>query len=377
MQAFPKKNEIKLHVRGDFDGANPHEDGIEPIDDRQFVVHVYTETELEALRMETLLCNEGNTVEQIHLDIHWPIEAYTYLKDCLYIKHEKEDDWSLVTGMTKPGHTFLTLAVQPGKTYLCLHPHYGYDDCEKFIEGLNHPFVHKKVAGRSDKDRAIWQVMLTNPQITSQKQSMLIAARNHANETSGNYCIEGMIDYLLSNDPLAKYALGKFEFHFLPMTNVDGVADGMERLTCKNGVDLNRDIQWHKENRPEALPNKSLETFYQTMDQVKPVIFTNLHSYIFRHKDELYTPNEASAQHFFRFMPDQIEFGKVWRTNRSELFGPQKYCHDHFGAESFLIEVPWFGRNGSSMRLTGKRIIRALILINTLKAGDSEPWGEF
>jgi hypothetical protein len=376
MKAFSKMNETKLKVRGDFDGANPRENGIERTGDRKFVIHAYTENEIEAHRVETLLCNEGHTVEQIHLDIHWPIEAFTQLKDCLYIKHEKENDWTLVTGMTKPGHTFLTFNVQPGKTYLCLHPHYGYEDYEAFIEGLNHLFVHKKVAGRSDKDRVIWQLTLTNPDTTT-KQPILIVARNHANETSGNYCIEGMIEYLLSDDPLAKYALGKFEFHFLPMTNVDGVADGMERLTGKNGADMNRDLQWHQTHSPQALPDKSLETFYHAIDQVQPVIFANLHSYLFRHKDELYTPDEASAQRFFRFMPDQIEFGKVWITNSSEQFGPQKYCHDHFGAESFLIEIPWFGRNASTMRLTGKRIVRALILMNTLKAGDSEPWGEF
>jgi len=38
-----------------------------------------------------------------------------------------------------------------------------------------------------------------------------------------------------------------------------------------------------------------------------------------------------------------------------------------------LIELPWFGRNAASMRNMGVKLIKALILMNTLKNND---WGE-
>ena len=68
----------------------------------------------------------------------------------------------------------------------------------------------------------------------------MIMARNHAYESAGNYCIDGMVDFLLSRDSLAEYLLTKFSFHILQMTNPDGVYKGLSRLSSPKGADLNR-----------------------------------------------------------------------------------------------------------------------------------------
>jgi murein tripeptide amidase MpaA len=51
--------------------------------------------------------------------------------------------------------------------------------------------------------------------------------------------MEGMIEFLISNDPLAVLLRTKFVFKLFPMVNPDGVVHGNYRTNLA-GVDLNR-----------------------------------------------------------------------------------------------------------------------------------------
>jgi hypothetical protein len=365
-----------LRVLADFDGANPRDEGILRINENHFELNVFSETDIESFRMETVIENNSSNESSVNLEINWPTEAFSELRDCFYWKHERMQDWATVPGETKPGKSFISLNVQPGTGFLCLHPHYGYDDCENYVLKFSkNSIADCGIAGKSEKGRKIRLIKFSSsPQ---KKYRILVAARNHANESSGNYCIEGMIEWLLSNDPALSYYLKKMDFFFLPMTNPDGVAEGMARFTGLRCADLNKTAKWLRNNTPDALPDSSHETFFKTIDAIKPTHFVNLHSYLFKHKDEIYAYSEKEIQAFTKFFPDDISAGKTWKHKlvTEDFPFPTSYAKSKYGTISFLLEIPWFGRNAESMKKTGKEILKALILMNT-EINDN-PWGSF
>jgi len=364
----------KIYFSADFEGANPKKEGITRVDDEHHILHAFSETKLESFRLETMLINNSGAPRRISVAINWPTEPFSELRDCFYIRHENEPDWTVAVGRTSPGKTCLTCLFPAGKTMLCLHPHYGYEDCENFISGLVSPHLEKNVVGTTENSRNIWLLKISSVPPENQCKSVFVCARNHANESSGNYCVEGMINWILSKDSLAVYARDNIRYYFMPMTNPDGVADGMARFTGLKCADLNKDADWHFKNNPGALPDKSHATFFKALDSVKPACFVNLHSYLFKFKDEIYGPSEKDIDNFTRFAPDQTESAKVWKKTISDQDSfPSGYCRKRFRTLSLLFEIPWFGRNAASMRNMGIKLIKALILANTLQTNG---WGK-
>ena len=241
-------NDARINISAELDGANPKADGIVRLDENHFILNIFSETTIESFRMETLIINNSCKEQIVYLEINWPSVPFSELRDCFYWKHDQMLDWITVPADTAPGKSFITIVTQPGKGLLCLHPHYGYDDCERFISRLpDNRLVAKKIIEKTETGRNIWQINISEHSCKNEKLKFLICARNHANESSGNYCIEGMIEWLLKNQPAMPYFLKKIDFYFLPMTNPDGVADGMARCTGIRGTDLNRTAEWlHK-----------------------------------------------------------------------------------------------------------------------------------
>ena len=67
----------------------------------------------------------------------------------------------------------------------------------------------------------------------------MLSARVHPGETSNSYAMEGLIEFLTSQDERAKYLRDTFVFKVVPMLNIDGVVNGHYRCNL-SGVDLNR-----------------------------------------------------------------------------------------------------------------------------------------
>ena len=71
------------------------------------------------------------------------------------------------------------------------------------------------------------------------KKAIIFTSRVHPGESNGSYVIQGVIDFLLSNDPSAKNLRKNFIFKIIPMLNPDGVIRGNFRMNIL-GKDLNR-----------------------------------------------------------------------------------------------------------------------------------------
>jgi len=73
----------------------------------------------------------------------------------------------------------------------------------------------------------------------AKKQSIILTGRVHPGESNSSYVIQGLIEYLLSNNNIAYKLRKNFIFKIIPMLNPDGVIRGNYRMNLI-GRDLNR-----------------------------------------------------------------------------------------------------------------------------------------
>ena len=77
------------------------------------------------------------------------------------------------------------------------------------------------------------------------KKAVIFAGRVHPGESNSSYIIEGLIEFLLSNESQAENLRKLYIFKIIPMLNPDGVIRGNFQMNLE-GKDLNR--MWTEEN---------------------------------------------------------------------------------------------------------------------------------
>jgi hypothetical protein len=99
------------------------------------------------------------------------------------------------------------------------------------------------------------------------KKFIFLTSRVHPGETNSQYMIQGCIEFILSDDPIAVELRNRFIFKIIPILNPDGVIHGNYRASLM-GVDLNR--RWKNPSKylhPTIYYAKSLIRFFHTMGQ--------------------------------------------------------------------------------------------------------------
>mmetsp|Transcript_29467 Transcript_29467/g.26043 ORF Transcript_29467/g.26043 Transcript_29467/m.26043 type:complete len:89 (-) Transcript_29467:565-831(-) len=76
-------------------------------------------------------------------------------------------------------------------------------------------------------------VIITNFQSSdldiSNRDAIIITGRIHPGESNASFMVEGILDFLVSDEPEAKELREKFVFKIIPMLNPDGVILGNYR----------------------------------------------------------------------------------------------------------------------------------------------------
>lgn len=95
--------------------------------------------------------------------------------------------------------------------------------------------------GRTIAPRDIYGFKITDPESTGSKKKIVLGGGVHANETVGNWTLEGLVDFLVSDDLAAAQLRRYAEFYVYPMANPDGRYAGNNRTTVAvNDIDPNR-----------------------------------------------------------------------------------------------------------------------------------------
>ena len=79
----------------------------------------------------------------------------------------------------------------------------------------------------------------SSPESISKRRAIILTCRIHPGESNSSFIMNGVIEYLTSDDQKADVLRNTFVFKIIPMLNPDGVVYGNYRSSML-GVDLNR-----------------------------------------------------------------------------------------------------------------------------------------
>lgn len=196
--------------------------------------------------------------------------------------------------------------------------------------------------GRSIAGKNLYGFRVTDEASTASKTKIVLMAGTHANETLGNWTLEGLVDFLVSDDLRAAQLRQRAEFYVYPMSNPDGRSAGMNRTTVQEqNVDPNR--VW------DSASNYNNQTDIRTIGQSMRFdtggevdYFVDFHS----------TVNKGEAPYHFGYLFGSMSSDPFWQavlgrepnlvTLGASLtdFTGAKFGRDELGAEvSFTFET--------------------------------------
>lgn len=129
--------------------------------------------------------------------------------------------------------------------YLCYAIPYTYTDLRRNISKwehcapglITHDILCQTTGGRDCPILTITSPISSVPE--DQRSCIFLTGRVHPGESNGSVVLHGVIDFLISPHPAARYLVDHCIIKIVPMINIDGVVEGFYRAGY-GGVDLNR-----------------------------------------------------------------------------------------------------------------------------------------
>uniref|UniRef100_A0A4W5RIB3 AGBL carboxypeptidase 4 n=1 Tax=Hucho hucho TaxID=62062 RepID=A0A4W5RIB3_9TELE len=193
-------------------------------------------------------------------------------------------------------------------------------------------FHREKIAGRFD----LWSQK--NPE--KQKKLVVLTARVHPGESPASFICQGVIDFLVSQHPIAAILRDHVIFKIVPMLNPDGVYLGNYRCSLM-GFDLNR--HWQE---PSPWVHPTLHAVKQLIVQLSQDAKVGLEFYIDVH---------AHSTMMNGFMYGNV-FEEEERVQRQAVF-PRLLCQN---APDFSFSNTSFNRDVVKAG-TGRRFLGGLL----------------
>jgi hypothetical protein len=380
------KSEESVRLTGHVDGGNPrhasriHREGADAF--RVLPTWEGDPTTVYGLAFAVAVENVAATAKPISVRVDWGTSAHIKYKSTYYLNREGEEDWTELEASVDGQVASVAFNAQPGVSYLGLAPMYDYSTYLAFVDVLGQRReAEVRLAGKSREGREIWHVQAP-PRGAVDAEPMFFACRNNACESGGNFMIEGMLRFLLSGEPDAVDLRRRFTFHFLPMTNPDGVVNGLERVTAlENGADL---------GRMNTAADPAHDAIRACLEAVRPTVFVNLHNWMIPDVDgllcndelyarrlaELLVPLGASPKRYHReWYSDEIAeveergddtlypAGGLAELHKQSGGTWKDFCRERFGARGMEVEFPWHGRTVDDMRQLGTALLKAVCVI--------------
>ena len=211
---------------------------------------------------------------------------------------------------------------------------------DKFIEWSSVPNTKEFSIGQSEYNRDMRMLVVTNNihnglipsngvlnynKEDKKKKVIYIHGRVHPSETPSSWQLEGIIDFLTSNNQYANDLRENAIFYILPFTNPDGVEDGMSRSNS-NGINL--EVNWDNQEEVTAKEVKNIRSFLYNLKNsgIIPTMFLNMHSQIAPHVTYWIHDAESTSDKYYNdlmllanltmqdnpyFSKDELSFSKI------------------------------------------------------------------
>lgn len=350
-------------------------------------------------RFSARIVNSAKSPQAVTLLVDWDTPARTEHHDIGYLRHETDIEWSMITGRREGSQVEYGVTLAPGLTHVGLFPEYNVEQLSAFINELKEtraPGLEVEIAGHSREQRPIWMIHFKSP--NPKARHFFIQTRDHAYETAGSYCSEGIAEFLASDDAVAHYIREKFTVSIMPMTNPDGVFNGMSQRTWERGPRMDQVFD---------VADDALKTVKRAVDSLKPEVYLTIHNWTLKFTDGmLYGRHDDVAERVRRFMPDDSAHFKHWMHKPLGYMEMKKmglvnledyvrrdgkpagtesidkalnilskrishwiiYCEEIHNSIGMAMEFPWFGLNTADMRAKGRRAFTAMALA-TIETG--------
>lgn len=148
--------------------------------------------------------------------------------------------------LDEKGHYTLSFSTRfcQEAVYIAQSIPYSYSRLEDFLLELKSPLVRRRqlcqtqVGNKCDilyisscpnteESEKVWdQTFLLDEFVDEMKPVFVIMARIHSSETASSFVCEGIIRFLISENPMVRSILDTIDFLIIPMMNPDGVANG-------------------------------------------------------------------------------------------------------------------------------------------------------
>ncbi|XP_067827511.1 cytosolic carboxypeptidase 4 [Heptranchias perlo] len=110
------------------------------------------------------------------------------------------------------------------------------------------------------------------------RQYVVLTARVHPGESNASWVMKGTLEFLVSNNPVARSLRESYIFKIIPMLNPDGVINGCHRCSL-SGEDLNR--QWSEPSpdlHPTIYHTKGLLSYMRSIGRT-PLVYCDYHGH--------------------------------------------------------------------------------------------------
>ncbi len=140
-------------------------------------------------------------------------------------------------------HTFIK-----DQAYIAFGHPYTYSDLLSFLDQLSSPRLSISAIGKSRNE-------VEQPSLTfsagKKNKAVLLISREDADEITGSFAVEGMINHLLSDAPEVEQFFREYDLYLIPMVCVDGVIAG---ATHSAGYGYGG-MRWHENPAPREIEN--------------------------------------------------------------------------------------------------------------------------
>jgi len=259
----------------------------------------------------------GNT-HLVYTDYTQPVFSYD------------QENWERIPDVAYDSatHTFIfKQAFEKEPVWIAYAHPYPYGRLEKILQKVRgHPDAKQESLAQTAEGRGIELITITDPdRPDADKKTIFLMAVQHAGEDAGAYLLEGLIDFLLSEDPGAQQVRENFIFKIIPMMNPDGIFNGITRYNTAM-EDLNN--IWLDDSRaqPEVTGVKNwMDRWYDSGNRID--LFIDVHNH-----------TQFHTYHAFIFQDHSID-SLVTVMNR---YWPIRIWHSEFEGSS----CAWFYQKG-------------------------------